>query len=388
MRKIYALVLSEWLYIVRDRVALLMLVLMPLIFTSLLGLVFGGAGNVPLRIGVVPGNPELTQSLSEVLAKEKGLTFTTLSREEAELRIRRATLDAAVIVPAGAVPSQGMKIMTDATTQRGYDAYARMLGLQAAVSGRVTASGLAASLLPAGSDASAAAIRYGQTALPQVQVNRTWKLVADGVLQVSPGMLVMFVLMFAAFSGEGIVQERENGTLRRLLAAPVSGWQYLAGRLIGKISVGMIQFLCLATFGALVFKVNWGSAPVMMLLTGLIFTTACASFGLFLGMVCRTPDQLSAVATMACLAMAALGGAWWPIEATPQVLQAIGRILPTGHAMQAFHALILYGADGVREAQQAWLGMAAWGGAFLAIGVALFRRGWRRGPAIVTKAAG
>lgn len=374
MRKVWAVFLSEWIYVVRDRIAVLMLILMPLLFTTVLGIVFGGAGNAPLRIGLVAGGEGVTQALSGALAREKDMTHSTLTESEAEAALRRGTLDAVVIAPSkkGAV-----RIMTDPSAQRGYDAYVRIMAVQAAVSGRTTAVSLAAELLPE-ADAAVAGERYAAATIPAVEVEQAWKTVAEGVLQVSPGMLVMFILMFAAYSGEGIVHERANGTLRRLLATPVMGWQYLAGRLLGKVSVGMVQFLCLAGFGAAVFQVNWGSAPGMMILTGLVFATACAAFGLFLGVVCRTPEQLSAAATTVCLALAALGGTWWPIEAAPPALQTLGRFLPTGQAMRAFHSLILYGEKGIAEAQAAWLGLGVWGLLFLILGVALFRTGWRR----------
>jgi len=375
VRKLWAVFLSEWIYVVRDRISVLMLILMPILFTSVLGIVFGGAGNSPLRIGLVPGEATVTQGLIDVLSKEKGMQHSVFTPPEAEAALRRGKLDAVILAPA--VSAEAVRIMTDSTTQRGFDAYTRIMAVQAAVSGRGTAVSLAENLVP-GVNPSLAGDRYLAALMPEVQVERAWKMVAEGVLQVSPGMLVMFILMFAAYSGEGVVQERANGTLRRLLATPISGWHYLAGRLLGKVSVGMVQFLCLAGFGAVVFHVNWGGAPAMVIGTGLIFTAACASFGLFLGVVCRTPDQLSATATTVCLALAALGGTWWPIEATPPALQVFGRLLPTGQAMKAFHALILYGPDGASDAKAAWLALGVWGLLFLVLGVMLFRLGWKR----------
>lgn len=375
MRKIWAVFLSEWIYVLRDRVSVLMLILMPLLFTLVLGIVFGGTGNAPLRVGLVPGDAGVTDRLTDVLSKENGIVHSTMALSEAEQALRRGTLDAVLLAPAQAADS--IRIILDPTSQRGYDAYARLMAVQAVVSGRATAISLSDKL---GTGLSPAQVgeKYQAATMSEVQVDRAWKRVAEGVLQVSPGMLVMFILMFAAYSGEGIVNERINGTLRRLLATPISGWHYLAGRLLGKVSVGMVQFVCLAGFGAAVFHVNWGGAMGMVILTGLIFTAACAAFGLFLGVICRTPDQLSATATTVCLALAALGGTWWPIEATPPAMQTLGRLLPTGQAMKAFHALILYGPDGAADARAAWAALAGWGLLFLVLGVALFRTGWKR----------
>lgn len=373
MRRVWAVAFSEWLYVVRDRISLLMLLLLPIIFTTVLGLIFGGAGNMPLRIAVVPGDTTLTTEVLTAIELDENLSYRQMSREQAERDIRRGHLDAALIVPQGPEP---MRVMTDTTTQRGYEAFARLMGLQSALSGRQTAESFGQEFLTGPDARRAAGEAYASATLPAVKVERTWRLVAEGVLQVSPGMLVMFILMFAAYSGEGIVQERINGTLRRLHAAPVSGWEYVSGRLLGKVALGMVQFVLLALFGALVFRVNWGGAPGAMLTTGLIFTMSCAAFGMLLGVVCRTPDQLSSTATTVCLALAALGGTWWPLEAAPEFMQVLGRLLPTGQAMQAFHALILYGPRGVAEAQQAWFYMALWGISFLVPAAVLFRFEW------------
>lgn len=374
MRKVSAIVASEWRYVLRDPIAILMLVVLPLIFTAVLSLVFGGTGNAPLRIGLVSENATVTAELRQVLAQEQGLLSTTMSLTEAKDRLRHATLDAALIVPGGERPTRALQVLTDPSTERGYQAYTRLIGLQAIVTGRMTAEGLAAQLLPGGADAKRAGDMYAALPLPEVEIVRTWKQVAEGVLQVSPGMLVMFILMFAAYSGEGIVLERANGTLRRLLAAPLTGWTYLTGRILGKVTLGLFQFLLLAGFGAFVFKVNWGNAAVPMIVTALIFSCCCAAFGLLLGVLCRTPDQLSAAATIVCLALAALGGTWWPLDVTPKAIQAFGRVLPTGQAMKAFQALILYGPSGIADARASWLGLTAWTLAFFIPGALLFRR--------------
>ena len=42
-------------------------------------------------------------------------------------------------------------------------------------------------------------------------------------------------------------------------------------------------------------------------------------------------------------AMAALGGAWWPIEITPAWMQALQEAVPAGWTMDAMHRLISFG---------------------------------------------
>lgn len=59
-------------------------------------------------------------------------------------------------------------------------------------------------------------------------------------------------------------------------------------------------------------------------------------------------------------------------------MQTFGRLLPTGVAMKAFHALILYGPEGAADAKAAWVVLTSWGLLFLVLGIVFFRTGWKR----------
>jgi ABC-type multidrug transport system permease subunit len=49
------------------------------------------------------------------------------------------------------------------------------------------------------------------------------------------------------------------------------------------------------------------------------------------------------VGILTTMVLAALGGCWWPIEITPDWMQTLARLLPTGWAMDAMHKLINFG---------------------------------------------
>jgi ABC-2 type transport system permease protein len=366
MRKVWVITLTEWQYTLRDRVALLVLLLLPILFTTGLSLIFGGSGNTALRLGLV-GSEGASRWQTELA--ERGARVEQLDPNTHQGTQER--FDAIIKLPTD---TSGRPVVeADLGTERGYRAYALILSVQAALDGTESAARILSQEAPG-----AALPSVTSSEIRAVQVIRSWKPVAEGVLQVSPGMLVMFVLMSAAYSGEGMVYERLNGTLRRMRAAPVSGWQYLLGRLLGKSTIGFVQLLLLAGFGHLFFNVDWGKAPALLLLTGLIFAVCTGAFGLLLGVISRTPEQLSSVATLSCLSLAAIGGAWWPIEAAPVLLQTIGRILPTGLAMKGFLGLIMSGSDWMDAVHTAWIGLLLWTFLFLTGGVFAFHFSSRR----------
>jgi ABC-type multidrug transport system permease subunit len=77
-----------------------------------------------------------------------------------------------------------------------------------------------------------------------------------------------------------------------------------------------------------------------------LFTWAAfnASLALLLGSVARSEAQASGIGVLLSMALAALGGCWWPIEITAAWMQKLALFLPTGWAMDAMHQLVSFGA--------------------------------------------
>ena len=86
----------------------------------------------------------------------------------------------------------------------------------------------------------------------------------------------------------------------------------------------------------------------------------------------RTTQQATAVMLTVSMSMAALGGAWWPSEITPPAMQAAGKLLPSGWAMEGFKAVILRGA-GVDEIWLPVTVLFGFAALFLALGTWRFR---------------
>ena len=61
--------------------------------------------------------------------------------------------------------------------------------------------------------------------------------------------------------------------------------------------------------------------------------------------VAKTQAQASGLGVFAANGLAALGGCWWPIEITPEWMQFVQKLLPTGWTMDALHKLISFQAD-------------------------------------------
>ncbi|WP_307254386.1 ABC transporter permease [Croceifilum oryzae] len=158
-----------------------------------------------------------------------------------------------------------------------------------------------------------------------------------------PGYAVMFVLLGATSAASVLLEERENGTLRKLKTLPISSHSILLGKMLSSFITASIQCLVLFAVGYLGFGMNLGGSILGLLL--MIVSTAFAATGLsmLLAAFCKTRSQASGVSILLVLAMSALGGSWWPLYIEPVWMQKIAHITLTAWSTGGFSDLLVYG---------------------------------------------
>jgi ABC-type multidrug transport system permease subunit len=171
------------------------------------------------------------------------------------------------------------------------------------------------------------------------------KEIPSGFDQAIPGIVVMFTLLVLLTSGSSmLVVERTQGLLRRLASAPMTRTEVVAGKWGGRMVLATIQIGFAVLVGTYLFKMQWGPDIPMIIVVLACWAAFCASAGLLLGSLARTDTQASGVGVLTANLLAALGGCWWPIEVTPDWMQSLQKLMPTGWAMDALHKLISFEA--------------------------------------------
>lgn len=155
------------------------------------------------------------------------------------------------------------------------------------------------------------------------------------------GVTVMMLMFGLMACGSMLLQEREGGTLQRLLVASVPRSSILWAKFLFSAVVGMIQLTVLFTYGNLVFKIEAFRDPVTLLVLSLTWTATATSFGMLIAAWARTTKQAEGVATLLILVMAALGGCWFPIQMVdlPLAAEIVTRSTLTYWAMSGYQGM-------------------------------------------------
>jgi ABC-2 type transport system permease protein len=347
LRQALFVAVKDLRYLLRDRRQLVWLLIMPPVFmyfigTSTAGMgMGGGAGATPLAVYGTEEAGFVGAYLQKRLV-EYGFELTFFDSAEVFAQQRRR-----LTLPAGLSDSllSGGRVKLDlkhrdAGIDRDYDvfrvqraAYATLAAVAASAQGGAVT---AAELTQIETQPRALSLR--------VEKAGQRRHIPSGFEQAIPGILVMFVLMNMLNSGAILlVSERERGLLRRLAYAPIPRGAVVLGKWGGRMALGAVQVALGLFFGTAFFAMNWGPHWPMVVVVLMTWGSFCASCGLLLGSLGRTQGQVAGLGTLATMSLAALGGCWWPIEITPEWMQLLQKVLPSGWAMDAMHRLISFG---------------------------------------------
>lgn len=151
-------------------------------------------------------------------------------------------------------------------------------------------------------------------------------------------MMLMFGLMACSVT---LLQERDQGTLRRLLVSGAPRPALLLGKFLFCVVVGVMQLAILFTYGELVFAVGTFRDPVTLVVLGVTWAAAATAFGMLVAVWARTQKQAEGLATLLILVMAALGGCWFPLQIAelPWWAEVVTRATLTHWAMTGFQGM-------------------------------------------------
>ncbi|MCA9988016.1 MAG: ABC transporter permease, partial [Anaerolineales bacterium] len=118
--------------------------------------------------------------------------------------------------------------------------------------------------------------------------------------------------------------------------------------------------------------INWGNNYLALGVMVVVFALAGVAFGTMLATFVRTPEQASGVSVLLGMAMALLGGCWFPLENFPAAAQQVAQALPTTWAMAGFTDIVIrgQGLSAILPEVGVLLGFMA---LFMVVGISRFR---------------
>lgn len=358
MRKVIQLGLNDLRLTLKDRQSIIWMMLLPFFLMWLFSNMHfgGGSGANQVSLSLVDHDGGwLARAFVEELKDEQISMheFHPDSLALVEQRVRTLHIPAGFTEGALAGEQQTLELQKEPDTSSDYSMAAEVHIIRTVVRSVSRLVEMDKNAMLGGEDPGASFIAMAKRE-PLVSLNVSsagiGQALPSGKEQSIPGILVMSVLMMTViYGGVFLTVEKQSGMLTRQMSLPLERRHVIMGKLAGRMIIALSQAIILLLAGKLITLLSFGEAmsygnsPAGLILLVLTYCIACTGLATMLGAILKSPEQAGSVGWLMSMALAALGGCWWPAEITPRWFQSAAHLLPTAWAMDGFHSLISFG---------------------------------------------
>jgi ABC-2 type transport system permease protein len=339
----------------RDRTAVLVALVLPFGLAFIFSLTLGDVENQSFEATYAVVDRDTTGHLpAEFTALLDGLDFVTLreaATEDAAVSLADdGSIDAAIVFPEGfseqvqAGRGGAIRVIAAADAQ-----IASLVAESLATSfaSNLDAVGLSVAVVAdAGGPADEALVARAQAVAPAAEL-RTADAKDQAATQSSffaIGMAVFFLFFAVEFGVRGLLEEREEGTLARLLVAPIAPGSVIGGKALASFAVGLVSTTLLVLATTWLLDARWGD-PIGVTLLVLGGVLAAVGVTALVATLATTTAQAGAYVSIVAVVGGLLGGTFFPISQAG-FLGTIRFLSPQGWLMEGFQELSYGGTVG------------------------------------------
>ena len=331
MKKILAQAMKEWRLFRRDKLLIMLAVLMPIVLMSLAGATQSlRLRNVRLLVYDYDNTP-LSRTYLETYGA--ALTFRPTPREEgesAERALASGRARAALIIPQN----------FERDARRGIGPTVQLM-IDATDSNAATALGNYAQAL---NTSFAYNTGIGSPSQRVTLERRLWfnPGLSDRVY-FGTGALGMMLIIFPALLGAlATAKEYEMGTIIQAYASSLSAAQWVTGKALLYVLIGLVDLVICFTLGMFVFSYRIPTDPTVLLVATVLYLLAGVFFGMMMGNA--TGNQSAAIQGVqmgSFLLSLLLSGYLFAISNIPVQIRWFSGFLPATHYIQIVRNSVL-----------------------------------------------
>ncbi|MCL6539455.1 MAG: ABC transporter permease [Roseiflexus sp.] len=373
MNRILPIIRKEFIHILRDRRALMIAFLTPVIQMVILGYAATtDVRNVPLA---VLDQDRTRQSRALIDAFVQSGQFTVyryvMSERDLAAQIDSGQARAGLIIP----PDYGRTV----TAGRDVGVVFVLDGSDPSVASNALSSArlIGASLATRVREETLA--RRGMTTVtmpgaPQVRERVWYNPDMDSAVFMVPG-LIGLVLQFQAtlLTASAVVRERERGTIEQLIVTPIRPYELMLGKILPYAVIELLVVGEVLLVGTLWFGVPIRGSLILLVAIACLFLVSTLALGLLISTIAHTQFEAFQLSFLTLLPSVFISGFIYPIDAMPAALQLISKIIPLTYFLVVVRGIIIKGV-GIEALLPQIAALTIFGAALLTIASLRFRK--------------
>lgn len=172
-----------------------------------------------------------------------------------------------------------------------------------------------------------------RSSLPTLEVRYRYNPDVESLNAMVPAVIPLLLMLIPAMlTALGVVREKELGSIINLYVTPVTRLEFLLGKQLPYIALGMLNFVLLVIAAVWVFDVPLKGSLLALLTGGLLYISCATAMGLLMSTFTRS--QIAAVfgtAIVTLIPAIQFSGLIYPVASLEGFGALVGQIYPTSH---------------------------------------------------------
>ncbi len=341
MRTIFYLIQKEFIQITRDKFMSRAIVLMPII--QMIILVYAATFEIK-EVQMLIVDRDGSETSIELIRKFSASKFfrievRTLSQSQIDESIKRSKFDVAMVIPSGFekkfqnLQSGEVQLLIDAVNGMAAElslAYCRAIIADFNAALVIETTGLLSQ--PASSI--------------KVSTNFWYNPLLDYKIYMAPGILVILITAIGWFmAGMNLVREKETGTIEQINVSPIRKYQFIAGKMIPFLVIGLSDLVFGLILAKLLYQVPIEGSLITLFVFASVYLFAVLGIGLFISTVSNTQQQVLFISFFFVMVFVLMSGLFTSPDNMPRWGQIINWFNPLGYFIRVIRMVLLKGSS-------------------------------------------
>ncbi len=345
LRAMLAIARVELRRFLADRSNIFFVFIFPLVLVVVIGSSFGGGGP-EAKVAIAGSDSALRTAIADQLTDAQSAQVAFSDEDAIREQVGRGRTDVGLVISPEAATAFEAGEDVDLQVLVGANANAQIASqsVTAAVSAANARRDQMVALSGDGRDEASintALDAAGQRLEPATlrvdsvdEIDQEFAGLAGQFDQGAASQLLLFVFIASLTGASTLIQARRYGVVGRVLSAPVTTLQTIAGQALGRWAIAAFQGVYIMIATALIFGVQWGSWPLAFVVLA-VFSTVAAGAAMLVGSLIDNEGAAAGVGIGLGLVLGALGGCMFPLELFGDSMRTAAHITPHAWAYDA-----------------------------------------------------
>ena len=162
----------------------------------------------------------------------------------------------------------------------------------------------------------------------------------------APGILVVLITVVGMLlGGMNLVREKELGTIEQINVTPLKKWQFIAGKLLPFLVIGLFDLAFGLLVARIAFNIPVRGSLVLLFSLASVYLVLVLSWGLFISTISDTQQQATFVSFFSLIVFIMMSGLFTPVESMPDWAQKLDFINPLFYFVKIMRSVLLKGSN-------------------------------------------